>query len=53
MSTFQVSTENLTVTVETDGPVHPDLLDSMCIRCVDLFARVNASLPDDAGDAEA
>lgn len=53
--TFQVSTEDLTATVQTDGPVHPDLLDSMCTRCVELFTRANESLPAEADgdDAEA
>lgn len=56
MFTFQLSTDTITATVQTDGPVHPDLLDEMGARCIRLFAEGNDSLdyeddsePDDAG----
>ena len=50
--TFQVSTESLTVSVQHDGPTHPDLLDELSARCVQLFADTCATLVDETDDAE-
>ncbi len=51
--TFTLSTaEGLRATVTSDGPAHPDLLDELSRRVVRIFVDANASLPDQADDAE-
>lgn len=41
--TFQVSTETITVSVQ-HVPTHPDLLDELGARCVQLFADTCAAI---------
>lgn len=48
MLTFQLSTEDLTATVQHDGSLNSDLLDDLARRCVRMFAEANETLPEEA-----
>ncbi len=44
--TVQISNDDITATITTDDPIHPDLMDEMVTRAEKMFLTSWLALPD-------